>query len=51
MRDVVEALKEYRGKTKAKKEEVRKEAGKGNVPLGEPHYHWCGKLEVSCLNG
>jgi hypothetical protein len=51
MRDVVGALKEYRAKTKAKMEEVRREAGRGQMPLGEPHYHWCGKLEVSCLGG
>jgi hypothetical protein len=51
MRDVVEALKEYRGKTKRRMEEVRKDAGRGQVPLGEPHYHWCGRLEVSCYGG
>lgn len=47
MRDVVAAIKEYRGKTNAALSAARKEAGSMDVPLGEPHYHWSGKLEIS----
>lgn len=47
MRDVVAAIKEYRGKTKAALSAVQQAAGTLDVPLGEPHYHWGGKLEIS----
>lgn len=47
MRDVVAAIKEYRGKTKAALSAARREAGATDVPLGGPHYHWSGKLEIS----
>lgn len=47
MRDVVAAIKDYRGKTKAALSAAQHAAGTMDVPLGEPHYHWSGKLEIS----
>lgn len=47
MRDVAAAIKEYRGKTKAALSAVQQAAGTLHVPLGKPHYHWSGKLEIS----
>lgn len=48
MSDVVLAIKEYRAKTRAALAAVQKTAGTLDVALGEPHFHWTGKLEVSC---
>ncbi|KAK3303995.1 uncharacterized protein B0T15DRAFT_535195 [Chaetomium strumarium] len=51
MRDVVAAIKGYRAQTRRAYEEVtrearlRGEAGR-EVNLGEPHFHWMGRLEV-----
>lgn len=47
MRDVVAAIKDYRAKTKTALTALQKAAGTMDVPLGEPHYHWSGKLEIS----
>ncbi|EAQ86983.1 hypothetical protein CHGG_08236 [Chaetomium globosum CBS 148.51] len=60
MRDVVAAIKEYRGRTRRAWEGLRREreaagegagGGRGDgrrevVKLGEPHFHWGGRLEV-----
>ncbi|KAH6613305.1 hypothetical protein F5144DRAFT_587268 [Chaetomium tenue] len=51
MRDVVAAIKEYRGRTRRAWEGLKREreaAGGGGevVKLGEPHFHWGGRLEV-----
>jgi hypothetical protein len=49
MRDVVAAIKAYRAQTRTAYDQVRREArrkGKGEVRLGEPHFHWMGRLEV-----
>jgi hypothetical protein len=46
MRDVVAAIKAYRAQARGAYSAVRKaEAGK-EAPLGAPHYHWTGTLEV-----
>ncbi|KAB5583709.1 hypothetical protein GE09DRAFT_1167549 [Coniochaeta sp. 2T2.1] len=47
MHDVVAAIKAYRGKTKAAQSAAQRAAGTTNVPLGHPHNHWSGKLEIS----
>jgi hypothetical protein len=47
MRDVVSAIKEYRRTTKAAMSAVQRTSGTITVALGEPHYHWSGKLEIS----
>ncbi|OIW28011.1 hypothetical protein CONLIGDRAFT_459262 [Coniochaeta ligniaria NRRL 30616] len=47
MRDVVAAIKEYRAKTKSALSTAQQAAGTLDVPLGEPHYHWSGKLDIS----
>jgi len=47
MHDVVAAIKRYRGMTKAALSAAQKAAGMRDVPLGESHYHWSGKLEIS----
>lgn len=50
MRDVVAAIKAYRAQTRAAYAAARRAAaGKGEreVLLGEPHFHWTGRLEVS----
>lgn len=50
MRDVVAAIKEYRLQTRraweAAKREAAQEGSGGEVRLGEPHFHWGGRLEV-----
>ncbi|KAK4239205.1 hypothetical protein C8A03DRAFT_14398, partial [Achaetomium macrosporum] len=49
MRDVVAAIKGYRAQTRRAYEQVRREArlkGEEEVKLGEPHFHWMGRLEV-----
>ncbi|KAG7285565.1 hypothetical protein NEMBOFW57_010194 [Staphylotrichum longicolle] len=56
MRDVVGAIKAYRAQTrKAYDEAVRRarQEGEGEekVRLGEPHFHWSGRLEVSMEEG
>jgi hypothetical protein len=48
MSDVVWAIKQYRAKTRAALATVQETAGTLDVALGEPHFHWTGKLEVSC---
>ena len=54
MRDVLSAIKEYRGKTKAAFEKAERQQAadspKGGPCLGSPHYHWTGRLEVSLAN-
>jgi len=55
MRPVLDAIKKYRKGTRAAYEEMtRRWLDQGNggkeVPLGEPHWHWSGKLEVSTEN-
>lgn len=49
MRDVVAAIKAYRGRTRAAFDAAKRAAGSAGpaVRLGVPHYHWTGKLEVS----
>lgn len=47
MRDVLAAIREYRGKTKAAFEAVKAAPATEPPLLGEPHYHWTGALEVS----
>jgi hypothetical protein len=52
MRDVVAAIKAYRVQTRQAWEAAKREAaqqkgcGGGEVKLGEPHFHWGGRLEV-----
>ncbi|SPQ20581.1 b30ce2aa-9253-4560-8cf9-607ceb52a1c8 [Thermothielavioides terrestris] len=55
MRDVLAAIKAYRAQTKRAYEELKRTAerdgGRGEVKLGEPHFHWTGRLEVSVEEG
>ncbi|KAH6851284.1 hypothetical protein B0I37DRAFT_397231 [Chaetomium sp. MPI-CAGE-AT-0009] len=51
MRDVVAAVKAYRVQTRrawegAKREVAARGVGRREVKLGEPHFHWGGRLEV-----
>ena len=51
MRDVLDAIKAYRAKTRQayeeeKKKTVREGRREDEVRLGAPHFHWMGKLEV-----
>ncbi|KAK4042756.1 hypothetical protein C8A01DRAFT_44252 [Parachaetomium inaequale] len=53
MRDVVAAIKAYRKQTRGAYDAAKKEAqDKGEeVKLGEPHFHWGGRLEVEVDGG
>lgn len=55
MRDVVAAVKAYRAQTRKAYEELQRDGeGQGRreeVRLGEPHFHWTGKLEVLVEDG
>jgi hypothetical protein len=53
MRDVVDAIKAYRRQTRGAYEAAKQEArDKGEqVELGEPHFHWGGRLEVEVDGG
>ena len=46
MRDVVAAIKAYRAQARGAYGAVRKAGAGKEVPLGAPHYHWTGTLEV-----
>jgi hypothetical protein len=47
LRDVREELMAYRHKTAKAYEDEQRRLGKGvPVPLGAPHYHWTGRLEL-----
>ncbi|KAH8878991.1 hypothetical protein GQ53DRAFT_55861 [Thozetella sp. PMI_491] len=50
MRDVVAAIKQYRLQTRAAYVAAQEAAGKKDIPLGAPHFHWTGCLEVSVAN-
>ena len=47
MKDVLEELRKYRLGGRAKYAELRRRNGYQPAPLGEPHFFWTGKLEVS----
>ncbi|KAK0706761.1 hypothetical protein B0T26DRAFT_790119 [Lasiosphaeria miniovina] len=51
MRDVVAAIKAYRVQTRRAYDAARQRASRDGIPLrpllGDPHFHWGGKLEVS----
>ncbi|KAK0704765.1 hypothetical protein B0H67DRAFT_498389 [Lasiosphaeris hirsuta] len=47
MSDVLAAIKQYRKETKASLEKTQRDAGSHDIPLGAPHFHWTGSLEVS----
>lgn len=47
MRDVLDDLREYRLSGRAKYEKMKNESAPTTVTLGEPHYFWTGRLEVS----
>ncbi|KAK3387478.1 hypothetical protein B0H63DRAFT_470121 [Podospora didyma] len=48
MRDVVGAIKAYRLETRRAFDTARRMNGRSGMPLlGEPHFHWSGRLEVS----
>jgi hypothetical protein len=47
IRDVVEAIKQYRLKTRFAYDVARKTAGAGRTtPFEAQHFHWTGRLEV-----
>ncbi|VUC20609.1 unnamed protein product [Clonostachys rosea] len=48
MRDVLDELKRYRLAGRARYMELKRDTAAGSVvPLGEPHFFWTGKLQVS----
>lgn len=47
MRGVLAELKKYRQEGRLAFEELKVRSGGQPVPLGDPHYFWTGKLEVS----
>lgn len=47
MKDVLDALKQYRLAGRTKHSELERRAGSRAVPRGGPHFFWTGKLEVS----
>ncbi|KEY69708.1 hypothetical protein S7711_03194 [Stachybotrys chartarum IBT 7711] len=51
MKDVLDELKKFRGAEKARYMKLKKQNGPGRTSLGEPHYFWRGKLEVSMERG
>jgi hypothetical protein len=54
MKDVIAAIKEYRAKTRRAYAEACRQArerGEREVRLGEPHFHWTGRLEVMVVEG
>lgn len=49
MKDVLDDLREFRLQGRAEYSELRKRAGGSAVALGEPHWFWTGRLEVSTV--
>jgi hypothetical protein len=47
MKDVLDVLKQYRLEGRARLASLKRLAGVQQVKLGEPHFFWTGKLEVS----
>lgn len=47
MGDVVDRLKKFRLEGRAKYADLRQQNDTQPIPLGEPHFFWTGKLEVS----
>ncbi|KAK3344348.1 hypothetical protein B0T25DRAFT_556799 [Lasiosphaeria hispida] len=46
MSDVLDAIRRYRKETLASFAKAQRDAGRLDIPLGAPHFHWSGNVEV-----